>query len=326
MNRDKLNSFVIALALVQAVVATRLCGGEVVISQADGKAIVSVDGKPFTEYIYQGHSKPILYPIIGPTGVEMTRNYPMKTEVDNEARDHPHHKSLWFTHDDVNGNQFWLEYVREGSDLMPGQIVQRKIHIEGNRIDTENDWLAPGGDVVCRDARRISFGTTSAGRYIDFQVTILASHGDVVFGDTKEGTMGIRIHPLLRLQADEKRGNHTAKGRAINSEGVEGKEIWGKRARWVDYWAPIENETVGIAIFDHPANPRHPTWWHARAYGLVAANPFGVHDFENKPAGTGDMKINAGENVTFRYRFLFHRGDFKEANIDSEYHVFAQTE
>ena len=91
--------------------------------------------------------------------------------------------------------------------------------------------------------------------------------------------MGIRTNPMLRLQTDEKRGNHTAKGQSINSEGVQGREMWGKRAKWVDYWAPISGNTVGIAIFDHPSNPRHPTWWHARHYGLVAANPFGVHDF-----------------------------------------------
>jgi len=172
----------------------------------------------------------------------------------------------------------------------------------------------------------LTFGTTEAGRYIDIGVTIHASHGDVTFGDTKEGTMGIRMHPLLRLQTDEKRGNHTAKGNAVNSEGIEGKAIWGKRAQWVDYWAPIDGQTVGIAIFDHPSNPRHPTWWHARYYGLVAANPFGIHDFENKPEGTGDMKIASGESVSFRYRFLFHKGDAKQANVVGEYKSFAETD
>lgn len=303
----------------------RLPAADVTISEADGKAVVKIDGELFTEYVFTGHSKPILYPIIGPTGVEMTRNYPMKEDVDNEARDHPHHKSLWFTHDDVNKVQFWMEYTSPRSKAKPGKIVQTAMKIDGDTIRTENSWLSPEGKAVCKDVREVTFGTTDVGRYIDFVIVISASEGDVTFGDTKEGTMGIRTHPLLRLTNDEKRGNHTVKGSAVNSEGIEGKAIWGKRAKWVDYWAPIEGETVGIAIFDHPSNPRHPTWWHARTYGLVAANPFGVHDFEKKPAGTGDMKIPAGESKTFRYRFLFHRGDVKQADIPDEYELFSGT-
>ena len=137
--------------------------------------------------------------------------------------------------------------------------------------------------------------------------------------------MAIRTHSLLRVSADKRRGNHTAAGHAINSEGHTDGELWGKRAKWVDYWAPIEGNTVGIAIFDHPQNPRHPTWWHARHYGLVAANPFGVHDFENKPKGTGDMVIRDGSSVTFRYRFVFHEGDAAAAKIDDQYANFASS-
>ena len=103
------------------------------------------------------------------------------------------------------------------------------------------------------------------------------------------------------------------------------KEVWGKRAKWVDYWGPINEKVVGIALFDHPSNPRHPTWWHARYYGLVTANPFGAHAFEKKPEGTGDMRIPSGESVMFRYRFLFHTGDFKQANIAGEFESFAKT-
>ncbi len=299
--------------------------GEVTITKTKGKAVVKIDGQPFTEYVFTGHSKPILYPVIGPHGIPMTRNYPMLQDVDNEARDHPHHKSLWFTHDDVNGVKFWLEYPSKGSDLKPGRIVQKDLKIEGSSLLTKDEWQDPEGKIVCTDNRKMTFGTTEAGRYIDIAVTLEASQGDVVFGDTKEGTMGIRTNPLLRLKNDEKRGNHTALGKSINSEGVEGAAMWGKRAKWVDYWAPINKKTVGVAIFDHPSNPRHPTWWHARYYGLVAANPFGIHDFEKKPAGTGDMKIPAGDSVTFRYRFLFHRGDVKQANIPGEYEQFAKS-
>jgi hypothetical protein len=327
----KVSGFVLATALVPTFTGLfspaapqARAAGTVTITEGDGKAIVSIDGQPFTEYVFRGHAKPILYPIIGPYGIAMTRNYPMKEGVDNEAHDHPHHKSLWYTHDDVNGVQFWMEYSRN-PDRKPGRIVQTEMKIEGDGIRTKDDWVAPDGKIVCSDDRVVTFGTTPAGRFIDFQITLHASHGDVTFGDTKEGTMGIRTHPLLRLQTDEKRGNHTAKGKAINSEGIEGKAMWGKRAKWVDYWAPISEKTVGIAIFDHPSNPRHPTWWHARYYGLVTANPFGIHDFEKKPEGTGDMRIPSGKSVTFRYRFLFHTGDVKQANIVGEYESFAKT-
>lgn len=313
-------------AAVILLVATIPARAEVSIHESAGKATVTIGGELFAEYVYEGHSKPIVYPIIGPYGIEMTRHYPMRKDVDNEASDHPHHKSLWFTHDDVNGVRFWMEYTENDSDVRPGRIQQTALKVKGNTIETRNDWVSPEGDVICTDHRELTFGTTEVGRYIDVSITIHASHGDLTFGDTKEGTMGIRTHPLLRLKTAENRGNHTAAGKAVNSEGVEGAAIWGKRAQWVDYWAPINDTTVGIAIFDHPQNPRHPTWWHAREYGLIAANPFGVHDFEGKPAGTGDMHIPADEQRRFRYRFLFHRGDVEEADIPGQYAAFADRE
>lgn len=313
-----------AIALVLWNSAALVSAADVTLTPEKGKVVVKIDGKPFTEYVYTGHAKPILWPIIGPTGVEMTRNYPMKTDVDNEAHDHPHHKSMWFTHDDVNGVHFWLEYPGKNSKLRPGKIVQTKMQIDGNKLRTEDEWRDPDGKLVCSDVRQLAFGTTPGGRYIDVAVTIKATNGDVTFGDTKEGTMAVRTHPLLRLQNDEKNGNHTALGKSVNSEGVEGRAMWGKRAKWVDYWAPIDGQTVGIAIFDHPSNPRHPTWWHARHYGLVAANPFGLHDFEKKAPGAGAMTIKSGDSVTFRYRFLFHKGDVEDANIAGEYDAFAK--
>jgi hypothetical protein len=313
----------VALTAAAAVTSASASAGEVKITKAEGKAIVTIDGELFTEYVFEGHSKPIIYPVIGPHGIPMTRNYPMKENVDNEALDHPHHKSLWFTHDDVNKVQFWLEYPGNNSKLRPGKIVQQDLKIDGATITAQDNWVSPDGDIVCTDTRKVTFGSRDVGRFIDFTITIHASNGDVTFGDTKEGTMGIRTNPLLRLTNDEKRGNHTAKGQSVNSEGVVGNEMWGKRAAWVDYWAPINGHTVGVGIFDHPSNPRHPTWWHARTYGLVAANPFGIHNFENKPAGTGDMLIKKDTEVTFQYRFLFHNGDAKEADIPAEYKAFS---
>ncbi|MEM7232249.1 MAG: PmoA family protein [Planctomycetota bacterium] len=297
----------------------------VTIRRLDGKLRVEIGGKLFTEYVYQGQGKPILYPIVGPTGAAITRNYPMKPEVKGEANDHPHHRSLWFSHGLVNGTDFWHEGKETGKQLQEA-ILEVESGTERGRIKTKNRWVKKDGTIVCTDERELTFFEVEGGRVIDVKVTVHASHGEIVFGDTKEGTMGIRTHPLMRLRKDERRGVFVVKGKAINSRGHKNGELWGKRAEWVDYWAPSEGQTTGIAIFDHPKNPRHPTWWHARDYGLIGANPFGVHDFEGKKAGTGDLKVATGTSRVFRYRFYFHRGDSRAAKTAKLYAEFARAE
>lgn len=305
----------VAAAAVQAVKSP---AKSVAVKELDGKIEVKLGGELFTEYHYKGFARPILYPIIGPGGVPMTRNYPIKKGVEGEATDHRHHTSLWYTHGAVNGHDFWLVGKGRGKIVHDG-IVKAGASDGRGVIRTRNKWVAANGRVQCTDERTIAFLAVEGGRAIDYQITIKASEGDVTFGDTKEGTMAIRTNPVLRVEGPK------AKGKCCNSEGVKGKAIWGKRAKWVDYWAPIAGKTVGVAIFDHPSNPRHPTWWHARAYGLITANPFGLHIFEGKGRGAGDMTIKAGKSVTFRYRFLFHSGDVKEAKIAERYKEFAKT-
>lgn len=285
----------------------------------DGNTLtVTIDGEPFAELRYKGYPKPIVYPVIGPGGVTMVRHYPMKKGVEGEASDHPHQQSLWFTHGDVNGVSFW----HIGSDA--GKIVctgAEKVHspsaaAPGVGMKLSDEWRDSKGKVLCTDEQTILFFALPNGdRAIDYTVTIHASEGDVTFGDTKEGTAGIRTNPKLRIDKGAE---------AVNSEGDEGRSVWGKRADWVDYWADIDGKTVGVAIFDHPSNPRHPTWWHARHYGLVAANPFGIHDFERKERGAGDMKIEKGKSGTFRYRFLFHKGSCKAADVAKQYQAWAR--
>ncbi|NLX54541.1 MAG: hypothetical protein GXY58_05465 [Planctomycetaceae bacterium] len=124
---------------------------------------------------------------------------------------------------------------------------------------------------------------------------------------------------IRSLARDPAAGVTTANGQVVNSEGVRGAEVFGKRARWIDYWGKIDGRTVGIAMFDHPANPRHPTWWMARGYGYCAADPFGGGAIGGEAPGTGDMTIRAGESATFRYRLMFHEGDPEMAEIDARY-------
>jgi hypothetical protein len=157
----------------------------------------------------------------------------------------------------------------------------------------------------------------------DYDVTYLASEGDVTLGDTKEGTMAIRLAESMRLKPNEHYVGQPA-GTIVTSTGLRDGETWGKRAAWVDYHGLVKGQRMGVAILDHPLNPRHPTWWHVRDYGLFAANPFGIHDFERKPAGTGNLRIPAGEKLTFRYRFVLHRGDEQQARIAELFQDYAR--
>jgi sugar phosphate isomerase/epimerase len=292
-------------------------GQGVKIVKADKKLKVEINGKLFTEYNYQDVPRPFFYPVIGPSGVPIIRHWPMK-EGKDEAQDHVHHRSLWFTHGEVNGQDFW------GEGRGSGKIVHEKFDkITSGRdvgiIQSRNKWVARDGKVVCTDTRTQRFYSRPDGQLMDFEITFHASQGKVVLGDTKEGSMAIRLAPTMRVEGKVGRGH------IINSEGHRDGSAWGKRAAWCDYYGPVNGDIVGVAIFDHPKNPKHPTWWHVRTYGLFAANPFGVHNFERKPKGVGDITIPAGESLTFRYRFYFHKGDAEQAQVAKHYRQYAST-
>ena len=130
--------------------------------------------------------------------------------------------------------------------------------------------------------------------------------------------MALRLAPTMRLKGK------VAQGHIVNSEGVHDGQTWGKRAKWVDYYGPVEGHEIGVAIFDHPTNPRHPTWWHVRDYGLFAANPFGIHDFEKKEKGAGDLIVPEGESITFKYRFYIHEGNEQEGGVAEAYERYTR--
>jgi hypothetical protein len=287
-------------------------GQRVTVLHMDGKSRVEIDGELFTEYVYKGWANPILYPLHGAEGIPITRNYPMRKGVDSEQTDHPHHRSLWFTHGEINGHDFWAG---------EGRIVHDKLFASQGTdrvtLGSYNRYVI-GDELICRDHRTIVFWVSKAGRFIDYEVTIIASESDLVFGDTKEGTMALRVTPELRLKGK------VAAGHIETSEGVKDGEAWGKRSKWVDYYGPVQGEVVGVAIFDHPANHGHPCRWHARDYGLVAANPWGIHHFEGAPKRTGEMKLAKGKSITLRYRFFFHPGSTAAAGVAGQYEEFAR--
>lgn len=292
-----------------------LFGGTVVSAQSGVKLVrqpeknrvqVRIDGDLFTNYVVNEYPMPVLYPIHGPDGIRMNRQYPMKEGVDGESDDHPHHKSLMYSHGKLNGVDFW----HQGG---PKTVHSEFLKLQDNVIKTRNRWVDNDGDEVLTDTRKMTFQSVPGGRAIDYEITLHASEGNLDIGDTKEGTMAIRTHPNLRID----RGAH-----AVNSNGTEGKPIWGESAKWVHYSDKIDGEEVGVAVFDHPSNPRHPTTWHAREYGLITANPFGYSHYKGN-SHDGSMTIQEDGDVTFSYRFLFIRGDHQDANIEKRYRRYA---
>ena len=302
--------------------ATPAAGGGVKLTQSDNRVKVEINGKLFTEYRFQEPQRPFFYPVIGPTGQPVMRHWPVEETDPNDSTDHVHQKSLWFTHGAVNGIDFWSD---NKGKIVHDKFLEVSSGPQVGVIQSQNKWVAPDGKVVLTDTRTHRFRSNPEGTLMDWEITLHASNGPVTFGDTKEGSMAIRLNPTMQLTPTKgmKSKGITAHGHIINSEGVTDGQTWSKRADWVDYYGPIQGEIVGIAIFDHPDNPRHPTWWHVRDYGLFAANPFGIHDFEKKPAGAGDLVIPAGQSVTFKYRFYFHKGDEKQSHVAEHYRDYA---
>ena len=297
----------IAAIVISLALALPLRAAEVTAQRSEHGVTVQIDGRPFTEYVIQSGTKPILWPIVGPTGKRLTRDYPMEQET-KETKDHVHHRSLWFTHGNVNGIDFWAETPAGKT----GTIVHRKfVKIESGtqaEIVTENDWLSPAGKKVCEDQRRLAFGTRGDARWIDFDITLRASEGPVTFGDTKEGASA--------CASPTRCGSIPSKaGRSSIAWGETNAAAWGKRADWVDYHGPVGGETVGIAIFDHPSSFRHPTGWHVRTYGLFAANPFAEQSFAGKAGEAVSYTLPQGKELVLRYRVFLHRGDEKQGKV-----------
>ena len=272
---------------------------------------VRVDGKLVTEYVPDDGPKPYFYPLIGPSGASMTRAFPMK-KVEGEKYDHPHHRSLWFTHGSVNKVDFWSEAPGHGRIVETSRPTVAGGLAVGT-IRTTDDWLAPDGKKVCEDERIVRIHATKKDRVLDFDVTLKATEGPVTFGDTKEGMFGLRVASSMDVTA--KKG-----GKIVNAEGIENTTAWGKPSPWVDYTGPVDGKTVGIAILNHPSSFRYPTTWHVRDYGLFAANPFGWHDFGQKTSG--EYVLPKGESISFRYRVILHDGDTASAALPDAFRSY----
>lgn len=278
---------------------------------------VNVDGKPFTVFHYGAESgKPYLAPLRSASGKIVTRRFPMEAAA-GDSTDHVHHTGLWFSYDDVNGIKFW-ENDPSYNHPNQGRIVVRNADFkEGDRSGTlaaVMEWRDPKGKVLLVESRNMVFHSDPALRIIDFEITLTAAE-DLTFGDTKEGAFAIRLAETLTEQKGGKMVN--AEGRATMAQ------VWGKRSDWVDYSGQVEGEKLGVAIFDHPQNPRHPTYWHARDYGLFALDPFGAHAFD--PAQPeSHWQLPKGKQLVFRWRVVIHPGDAESGHIAELYKDYAR--
>lgn len=290
----------------------------ITLEQVEKTVHVKIGEQAFTTYDFGTYAKPILYPIYGPGQIAMTRNWPMKKDVEGEAHDHPHHKSMWVAHE-ISGVDFWAE--------SQGAIKTDSVELleKEQGLCAVSSWVRKSdGKIMLTDETTYRFGATDNSRWIDCTIEFKATHGDFVFDDTKEGLFAIRTHPDLRLKANPGQGVKQVYGEAINSEGVMGRSVWGGKAKWMSYFGPIDGKKVSIAMYDHPSNFRHPTTWHARNYGLVTANPFGLHHFLGKEKGSGEQKIKNGESLKLRYRVEFFKGIATPPELEERFQVFAR--
>jgi len=276
---------------------------------------VNLDGKPFTIF-HAGTdaNKPFLAPLRSASGKIVTRGFPMEN-LPGESRDHLHHRGLWFSYDDVNGVKFW-ENDPSYTKGHIGRIVVRKAAIKDGKgsstITASMDWR-DGAKVLLAEDRTMVFAGGRDSRSIDFRIVLTASE-DLTFGDTKEGAFAIRLLDAFT----EKRGL-----KMVDADGRTGMaKVWGKRSNWVDYAGEVEGEKIGVAIFDHPQNPRHPTYWHARDYGLFALNPFGRKAFDPDQEES-EWKLPKGQKLTFRWRVVIHPGDVETGHVAELYQKYA---
>ena len=307
------------LTCVAALSVAPLTGQELAVSRDDHGASITVDGAPFASYVTRSGHQPVVWPIIGPGGQEMTRRFPLGEPAAGEKVDHPHHRSLWFNHGLVNGIDFWAEPPANDQGE-PRNLIR---HREFSTIETAdgaaklvavNDWLSDGKK-VCEDERTFLFGADRHGRWIDVTILVKASEGPLAFGDTKEGSFGIRVPGVLA--ADSKKA-----GEIRNSRGDRNDAAWGRAAEWVDYHGVVDGQPVGIAVFDMPDSFRHPTRWHVRTYGLFAANPFGDRDFPPGKTPQGEAKLAQGEQLRLHYRVLFYDGALTPAALEAIYQEY----
>ena len=282
------------------------------IFSENDQSIALHDGKNLVTAFRTDYRFPYLYPVYSPSGANVVRNWPMKPDVLGEEQDHPHHRGIWLAHGSVNGHDFWTDTGKKDPVIRLNSIIQKEVKNDIAQLVADLTWVAKGTELL-KETRSYSFSKPNAETLrIDIHSTLIALTDEVVFGDTKEGTFAIRTDRTLRVKGP------TAKSNLTNSEGKTNLDAWGKRANWAAYTGPdeLEKPTV-VAIIENPNSFRSPTHWHARDYGLLAANPFGIHDFEKKKdKNFGNYSLKKTESITLNYTVIIHHGTLESAKLN----------
>lgn len=319
---------------------------EVVKNEKHKCVDVLVDGRLFTSYIYSDTipvlKKTTLFPINAACGVAVTRGFPLQPRP-GERIDHPHHIGAWFNYGDVNGLDFWnnsdaipAEKANEMGTIRQQEILDVKSRDGKGELSVLLNWLKPNGKTLLEEKTHLTFFAKDGVRIIDRTTTLTALDEPVSFKDNKEGVVGLRVARELELPSkqpvvlSDAHGNKTevpvmdntgVTGNYLSCEGITGADVWGKRARWVALSGTIGGNAVNVVIFDNPQNVGFPTYWHARDYGLFAANPLGQSIF-SEGKEVLNFKLDAGKSVTFKYRILILDGKADKDIFENEYKDF----
>lgn len=321
---------IVKTALMISTISMTLAAASVELKRGQGQIEIMVAGKPFSTYYYAADSaKPYLMPLRTPSGVVVTRAYPVGNSVaglDPKAPSfEPHQRPLYFAHGDVDGLDFWQEpvfdryYTDHGNQAyghMRLKDIEQAVEAPDHAtIRARFNLLDSNERLIAEETQSYAFGGNGRTRIVDCEFVVHAVAGPLVIGDTKEGTFGIRLAPELSAPHDHMLNSHGDHGEAA---------IWGKPADWVNFYGTVAGKPVGVAVFDSPVSFRHPTTWHARAYGLLAANPFGAREFRKDKSQDGSWTIPEGESLRFRYRVVIYDGEFSPGELDAMYRQYAE--
>ena len=303
-----------ALLLVPLLCFPTLSAETVSLTRDGTRIEVAIGGQPFTSFYFGPEAtKPYLHPLRSADGTVVTRGYPME-EIAGEQTDHRHHRGAWFSHGNVNAIDFWAnEPEQRNRGMKKGIIAHRSIDSvqsggDSGSISATFSWNDLSGKTLVSERRTMNFRRVDGNNIVDFDIVLSAESETVKFGDTKEGTFAVRMATELEEQHFRAKGIPRT-GTITNAHDAKTEaNTWGKRSPWMDYAGSSEGKPKGIAIFDHPENPKHPTYWHVRGYGLFAANVFGEHDFHADPSRDGSITLAKGETLRFRYRVVIHEG------------------
>ncbi len=291
------------------------------------KVEVMIGGKPFTTFLYPDTlEKPVLYPLIAADGAVVTRGFPLNPKP-GDPTDHPHHIGLWFNFENLNGLDFWNNSYAIPADrkkqygwIRTEKITEAKSGNTGVLVYQAN-WTNQNKEVILTENTRLEFSGNQNQRIVD-RITTLKAVKEALFTDAKDGMLGLRLAHELQMPTtkDEKftdsKGIVTVvkggtdkipNGNYLTSEGKTGDAAWSTRGTWCKVFGKIGADSVSVAIIDHPQNPNYPTFWHARGYGLFAANPLGEKIFTNGKSAK-NLKLQPGQSVTFKYRVVISNG------------------